>query len=929
MRTIWILLLIVTAAQAGFAQIPGGGGRRGAGGGQVPNIGHFYGKIVDAKTNKGMDGVSVQLIQSKFDPTTHASKDTVISGMITRRSGEFSLENLPILGNYRLKITAIGFASYDQKVAFNLKGLRGAGGAGAGVAGGAGGVGGTDDNGGASASMQQAINAVDKDLGNIKLAQDATTLEQVTVTASKPLIQMGVDRKIYNVEKDISATGGSATDVMKNVPSVQVDIDGNVTLRNSSPTIFVDGRPTTLTLDQIPADAIQSVEIITNPGAKFDASGGTAGILNIVLKKNRKAGYNGNVRAGIDQRGKPNLGADINVKQGKINFFLSGNYNQRKSISTNNINRFTFLDSLTRPNNNLTENDDNINKGYFAFGRGGIDYLIDNRNTLSLSGNIVHGTFEPYTNSNIDVDTLFTSGTQSSYTERISHTTSHFNNHGAMLSFKHTFPKAGEEWTADANYSQGTNDNFNQIISEIHPVKGNPNFYNYNQQQTGNGLNKYFTAQTDYVLPLGEKSKFEAGGRVAIRNNTSVNDLDTLGSDGAFHVNELLSSNYTYRDRVFAGYATYSNAINNFNYQLGLRMESSDYKGTQNFTTIDASDPANPRQQVPSIGHFSNKFPINAFPSIFLTQKLSDDQDLSFNYTRRIDRPNFFQLFPFTDYSDSLNLTRGNPNLKPQFTNSFEMAYQKNYNGNNTVLASVYYKRTTDLITRDAEPGINPVNDSVVIINSYINAKSGFVGGFELIGRNSIAKWWDLTSNINIFTSKINTIDTGKFAVPSQPQTYSWFAKINNTFKLTKVLTLQLSGDYTSKTVLPPGGSSSNGGGGRGGYGGGSSGNSQGFTRPSGGVDAALKYEFLKNKAASVTLSINDIFRSRRNDVYTSSATFNQESIRRRDPQIFRLQFNWRFGKFDMALFKRKDMKGERDDIQGAMQQGAGQGGQQ
>lgn len=918
MRKIWILLLMVTAAQAGFAQIPGGGGgRRGPGGGQVPSIGHFYGKVVDSKTNKGMDGVSIQLIQSKFDPTTHASKDTVISGMITRRSGEFSLENLPIFGNFRLKITAIGYATYDQKVAFDLKGLRGAGGAGAGASGGA-----DDNGGGAPAGMQAALNAVDKDLGNIKLAQDATTLEQVTVTASKPLIQMGVDRKIYNVEKDISATGGSATDVMKNVPSVQVDIDGNVTLRNSSPTIFVDGRPTTLTLDQIPADAIQSVEIITNPGAKFDASGGTAGILNIVLKKNRKAGYNGNVRAGIDQRGKPNLGADINVKQGKINFFLSGNYNQRKSESKGTTNRFTFLDSLTRPNNNLNESDDNVNKGYFAFGRGGFDYLIDNRNTLSLSGNIVHGTFEPYTNSDIYVDTLFQTGATSSYTRRVSTTTSHFNNHGGMLSFKHTFPKAGEEWTADANYSQGTNDNFNQILSEIHPVKGGNNFYDYKQQQVGNGINKYFTAQTDYVLPLGEKSKFEAGGRIAIRNNTSVNDIDTLGSDNQFHVNALLSSHYTYRDRVFAGYATYSNAINNFNYQLGLRMESSDYKGVQNYTAFNSSN-----QQVPTVGNFSNKFPVNAFPSIFLTQKLGGDQDLSFNYTRRIDRPNFFQLFPFTDYSDSLNLSRGNPNLTPQFTNSFEMAYQKNYAGNNTVLASVYYKRTTDLITRNAEPGVNPVNDSLVIINTYINAKSAFVGGFELIGRNTITRWWDLTSNINIFTSKINTIDTGKYAVPAQPQTYSWFAKINNSFKLTKVLTFQLSGDYTSKTVLPPGGSASNGGGGGGGRGGGNvSGNSQGFSRPSGGVDAALKYEFLKNKAASVTLSVNDIFRSRRNDVYTSSATFTQEAIRRRDPQFFRLQFNWRFGKFDMALFKRKNMKGEREDIQGAMQ-GGGQGG--
>jgi outer membrane receptor protein involved in Fe transport len=853
------MLLVMAVSLAGLAQIPGmGGGRRGGpGNGQIPAIGHFYGKVIDAKSGKGMDGASIQLVQNKFDTTSHTRKDTIIAGMITGRRGDFSLENLPILGSFRLKITAIGYTSYDQKVAFDLKGMRGAGGAAT--------MPGTDD---ADAMQQQAaramqaLNAVDKDLGNIKLTEDAQSLQSVTVTASKPLIQMGVDRKIYNVEKDISAQGGSGVDVMRNVPSLQVDIDGNVTLRNSPPTIFVDGRPTTLTLDQIPADAIQSVEIITNPGAKYDASGGTAGILNIVLKKNRKAGYNGNIRAGIDKRGKINLGGDINVKQGKVNFFLSGNYNQRKSISTGTTSRYTF-NQPGYPNDSLIENDYNVNQGYFAFARGGMDYLLDNRNTLSLSGNIVHGTFTPYTNSDIYVDTLLPTGTTSSYTRRVSTTNSDFNNHGAVLSFKHNFPKSGEELTADINYSQGGNDNFNQITSEIYNVKGGPLSSTYYQQQVGNTNNKYVTAQADYVLPIGEKGKFETGLRAAIRNISSINDIDTLGADGEYHVEGLLSSQFSYRDRVFAGYGTYSNAINNFTYQLGLRAESSDYKGEEHYTAFDGNG-----DQVPAVGNYSNTFPLSLFPSIFLTQKFGGDQDISLNYTRRIDRPSFNQLFPFTDYSDSLNLSRGNPNLKPQFTNSFEIGYQKNYGTTNTILASIYYKYTTDLITRQSDTGTNPVNNRPVIINTYINAESSFVGGLELIGRNTITKWWDLTSNLNIFTSKINTVDTGEFAIPPVGQTYSWFAKINNSFKLTKAVTFQLSGDYTSKTVLPPGGSAGNGGGGRG-FGGTVSGNANGFSRPTGGVDAALRYEFLKNKAASLTFSISDIFRTRVNDVYT------------------------------------------------------------
>jgi len=925
MRKIWLLCVITALSTAGFSQGPplgGGAGRRG--GGQIPAIGHFYGKVEDAKTNKGMDGASVQLIQTKYDPATHKQKDTIISGMITGRKGDFSLENLPIFGNFRLKITAIGYSTYEQKVAFDLKGLRGAAGA-AGAGGAGGGNTGGGDNGDNPQQQQamsralQALNAVDKDLGNIKLSEDAQSLEQVTVTASKPLITMGVDRKIYNVEKDIAAQGGSATDVMKNVPSVQVDIDGNVTLRNSTPTIFVDGRPTTLTLDQIPADAIQSVEIITNPGAKYDASGGTSGILNIVLKKNRKAGYNGNIRAGIDQRGHGNFGGDINIKQGKINFFLAGFFNDRKSISTGQINRYTF-NQPSYPPDSLSESDYSVNKGYFAFGRGGFDYLIDNRNTLTLTGNIVHGTFTPYTNSDLFVDTVTAGGSRDSYTRRVTSTNSQFNNHGAMVSFKHTFPRSGEEWSADVNYSQGTNDNNNLVSSEIHNVKEGPLSSTYDQQQIGNGTNKYFTAQTDYTLPFGEKGKFETGLRAAIRNIYSLNNIDTLNAQNQFEVEGLLSSEYTYRDRVFAGYATYSNAIKNFSYQLGLRVESSDYKGTQHFTgdslNITGTDTAS--VQYPTTGFFSNRYPLSFFPSIFLTQKLTDNQDLQLSYSRRIDRPSFQQLFPFTDYSDSLNLSRGNPNLKPQFTNSFELTYSLIYAGNANFLASAYYKNTTDLITRLASEGVNPVNHRAVIINTYVNAKSSFVGGLEFIARNTITPWWDITGNLNIFTSKINTIDTGEFAVAPIGEQWSYYAKAFNTFKITKALSFQLSGDFTSKTVLPPGGSAANGGNSGHGWGGTVSGNANGYNRPNGGVDAAIRYEFLKNHTAALTLSVQDVFRTRVSDVYTYSATYTQEYDRRRDPQFFRLQFNWRFGKFDMALFKRKDTKAEMDQgIQG------------
>ncbi|HZZ75834.1 MAG TPA: outer membrane beta-barrel family protein [Puia sp.] len=854
------------------------GSRRNGNGRQSPAIGHFYGRIVDAKTNKGLDGTSVQLVMAVYDTTTHSRRDSVVRGAITPSNGDFSFENLPILGNYVLKLTAIGYKAVNQRVAFNLKDAQ-------------------------STDPDQRLGAIDKDLGNIKMEIDPTSLQQVTVTADKPLIQLGIDRKVYNVEKDISASGGTAVDIMKNIPSLAVDIDGNVTLRNAPPTIFVDGRPTTLTLEQIPADEIESVEIITNPGAKFDASGGVSGILNIVMKKNRKAGYNGSIRAGIDKRGGYNLGGNLNVKEGKFNFFGSANVNHRKTISPGTTDRLTFISD---PEYQLHQQDSNVNNSHFAFGRLGFDYFLDNRNTFTVTGTLVHGTSKPYTNSNITQDTIYKNGySNSSFTQRFSNNNTEFNNKSGMLSFKHNFPRSGEEWTADANYTHGETNSVNQTNSYLYDNPDGPLSGIYKQQTNSSAKNEYITAQTDFTNPFTEKSKLEAGGRVAIRNIGNLNNFYTIDSTGNLIYQPLLSSNYNYHDQVLAGYLQYSNTVGKFGFQLGLRAENSSYRGTNSFAE---KDPLNPGNLKDTLGSFSNSYPISLFPSVFLTQKLNDDQSLQLNYTRRIDRPSFLQLSPYTDYSDSLNLSRGNPNLKPQFTNSFEMSYQLNYQ-KNTFLSSIYYKYTTDLITRYQTKELNPLTDSIVLINTYINANSSYIGGLELIGRNSLTSWWDLTTNLNFYTSKINAGDS----IQTAPASISWFAKINMTFKIPKNFTFQVTGDYTSKTVLPPGGSAGTGGGGRGGT---VSGNAQGYSLPTGGVDASLKYEFLKNKAASLTLSVNDIFATRRSDVFINSQYSNQHTVRYRDPQFFRLQFNYRFGKVDVSLFKRKSKQEDPENLQ-------------
>ena len=869
-----VVLLILLSGNL-FAQFPQGGKPGGFNAKQM-NIGHFYGKIVDGKTNKAVEFATIQLFHFGFDTVSKKQKNMLVAGSLTEANGEFSLENLPVMGDFTLKVTAIGYDSVVQKVSFNIdfKSIQ-------------------------QGNYQKALGGVDKDLGNIKLNSLAVQLSEVTVTADEPIYKLELDKKVYTPDKDPSNAGTTADEVLKKVPSVTVDLDGNVTLRNATPQILVDGRPTTLTMDQIPAEVIDKIEVITNPSAKYDASGGQAGIINIVMKKNRRIGYNGDVRAGIDERGKFNLGGDINVRQGKVNVFANANFSERKSIfySTTDRNNL-FGEPLT----NLVQIDTPINTGQFGFVSAGIDYFMNNRNTLSVSGTFVRGHNTSDDVLHLTTDSLYDWGTSTSYSDRTTTNTRDFHNLGGSLSFKHIFPKDGHDITADANYNQSTN-NFDglfltQYYDENHSAIGELQ----QQKQLGSGANKFLTVQSDYENPLTDNMKIEAGVRAALRYIDAENHVYFLDTSNEYiEIPDL--NNYTYNDQVYAAYGTFSNKVNKFQYEAGLRVESSFYTGK--LTDVDTS--------------FSNNFPLSLFPSGFVSYQLTSTSDLQLNYTRRIDRPSFFQLMPFTDYTDSLNLQRGNPDLKPQFTNTIEFSYEKNFDKNNTFLASAYFKNTDQLITRYQELYYDSSLGKQVIINTYENANSSYLYGLEFTGTNSIKKWLTITSNLNLYESYINGENIEGGLSNSQ---FTWFAKVNASFKLPKNFTIQLNGDYQSKSSVPQGGGSSGFGGGGGSGGGGGGGffgtppaTVQGYVKPVYGVDLSVKKDFLKNKAMSITLSCNDIFRTRKYTTYYETDYFTQTSSRIRDPQFFRLNFSYRFGKFDTSLFKRKDLKNNNGDM--------------
>ncbi|MEO8413617.1 MAG: TonB-dependent receptor [Ginsengibacter sp.] len=877
MKNIYLAFIFLCIHTTLFAQYPGGGSR----GTQSMNVGHFYGKVVDETSGKPIEAASIQLLQNKMDTATKKRRDVVVAVLLTDKKGDFSIDKLPVISVYQLVITAIGFKTYNEKAAFNLK------------------MNGSD--------MSQMLNAVDKDLGNIKMERNAEQLQAVVIAANKSLMQMNIDRKVFNVDKSLTSVGGTAVDVMKNVPSVNVDIDGNVTLRNVTPQIFIDGRPTTLTLDQIPADEIESVEIITNPSAKFDASGGGSGILNIVLKKNRKPGYNGNLRANVDSRLRYGIGADINVKQGKINFFANTMYNQRKTISTQSTQRNDYVDSISAF---LSQSDKPTNLGHFAFARAGFDYFPDNRNTFTLAGVIVGGRFGSMDQLNINRDSNYVS--LSSREKGITNSNSNFSfdNYGTTLSYKHNFAKPNKNITADANYNYSKNSNSSIFSTQYFNLDNTPKTPLYQQKIMGGGTTKYFTGQVDYTDPLTANIKLEAGLRAAVRNYNSFNENYFYNAAlSKYQSIPGVDSKYDFQDQVYAAYTTFSQKIKNFTYQLGGRIESSLYTG----------------KLVDSNQTFKNSYPLSFFPSVFLTQKINDKQDLQLNYSRKINRPNFFQLIPYYNYTDSLNISRGNPGLKPEFTSLFEFNYDINFQKGNNLIATIYYRQTDDLITqyqyRTVNP--NPAKADSIFITSFANANSSSAYGLEVTTVNNITSWWSLTANVNVYNSKLNGSNLQKNL---NNQQVSWFGKLNNTFKLPKNYSIQFTGDYTSKTILPP---DRNGGGGGRFFGGGNLSLANGYTEPVYGFDIAFKKDFLKDKTASLSVSMNDIFRTRLYRVHSQSdisptVYSTQVNERRRDPQMVRVNFSYRFGKVDVSLFKRKNLKAEQEGVQNGMQ-GVGQ----
>ena len=864
MKNYILTSIIALISFFGLAQGPAG-----AGGNSAPNFnrGHIFGKVVDEQ-GKPVEFASVVLLKTVLDPATKQNKDILVKAQEAELNGDFNFKDIPVNVRLKLKISFVGYKNYEAPVQFEMPKMDPSSAPKPGQA--------PDP-----AVMAKMMAAFEKDLGNIKLSSDSKELEAVVVTSTKALLEMDIDKKSFNVGQNLVTSGGTAVDVMRNIPSVQVDIDGNVKVRNANPTLFIDGRPTSLSMDQIPADIIEKVEVITNPSAKYDASGSMAGIINIILKKNKKNGYNGMLNLSADRFGGSSIMGNFSYQQNKWSLTLMGMKMNMRNNTEGNSQRSSNIGGVE---SSVYQDINSKNKGSMFFPRFSVDYAATNRTTLTLAGFFGGGgKFSPTE----DIKITSTVNNFTTFSNRLSESSREFNPSGLQLGFKHTYPKAGEELSMDFNYFGGTNKN--DATYTTHYLNNGAITGTQIQKNIGSGSNNFMTFQTDYVKPLKNDGNIEMGVRAQLFElvNENNNTLKAVGSD-VYKAIPSASTNYENKNNVYAAYVSVSGkTANKISYKIGLRAESSSYDGKL----------LNTNQT------FSNSYPLSLFPSIFLKKDITPTDQLQLSITRRVSRPNFFQIIPFVDYSDSLNITRGNANLVPEFTTSGELSYSKT-KGSATFLLSGYYKYTDNLITRYLSQEINPISGKLDLINTFVNANSSINYGIEGTYTNKLQNWWDLTANVNMYNSKINTANIDKAQVTDGLWTV--FGKINNTFQLPKKWSIQLSMDYQGKTNMPITQNQGQGGGGGGPMGQAQS-SSQGYIEPFYGVDLAIKKTFLKNDLASLTLAANDIFRTRGNTRYSYGEGFTQKYYRLSNPQMIRLTLSIRFGQFNMSSMKKNN----------------------
>ncbi len=713
----------------------------------------------------------------------------------------------------------------------------------------------------------------EKKLDNIILQADVQRIKQIEVTAEKPFMQQQADRKVYNVEKNITATGGTATDVLQNIPSVAQDADGNISLRGSeNVSILINGKPSTIAggdkaqiLQQIQANTIQSIEIITNPSSKYDAEG-SAGIINIITKRNEKENISGNVGVNYTIYNKAGTNAALNYKNKRISVgaSYSVNYNPRFNEGSNNRkNIFADTTFFSEQINNGDRIQFNQNV------RGNFDYFINDKNTIGTTFSFNKNKNEnPETIQFLNYDNNNILGDKRVRTvENIRNST----NYETGLNYRRTFKKPGRELMVDGTFSNNNRKEFSEFNDKYEVLNYIKDDYDYRFNQVNNdgGTTKQYIAQADYTHAINKNSKIETGLKSSVRDisgNYTLDNLDTLTN---LYIPDSLNGSriFNYVEQVYAAYINYNNKIKNFSYQFGLRGEQTVINGSgKSFTTPDAS--------------IKNNY-FNLFPTGFLAYTFEKQHQLQLSYSKRISRPWFRQLMPFVDVNDPYNLRIGNPNLNPEIFHSVEFGWSKSYN-KHFASANVYYRHTNNSIGR-----IRTIDEAGISTTTFENLNQEYSYGVELIVRNNWYKWWDVTTSVNGYQTFVNgnNLEAGL-----SNSGFAYVIKNSQNFRFWKNAAFQLTGFYNSARPT-----------------------AQGRIRSIWGIDLALKKDVLKGKG-TVTVNAQDIFFSRRFAFTQDQPNFQQEFYRRNESRVVTISFNYRFGSSENWSNRKKSGRSSAPD---------------
>ncbi len=771
--------------------------------------GNIVGTIIDNSDGKPIEYATIAFYKQQ--------NKELITGVISDSEGFFRLKNNSV-GNYYLIVTFMGYKTVTVP------------------------------------SIKIEVNTRELKLGNIFLEPNTKELESVNIVADQASVQYKIDKKIINVSQQLTAKSGTAVDILENIPSVKVDIEGNVTLRGSgSFTVLIDGRPTVLepsdALRQIPAGAIDNIEIITNPSAKYEPDG-ASGIVNIITKKNKLNGVSGIVNANIGRFS--NYGGDFTVdyRSDKIHLYVGGDYNSRNMPGDLEYNRNTRLNTdsmLYIKSDGIFERSRN-NSGI----RAGFDWSPTKADVIGINGRIGNRSMSMKSEKNYDewIDVI---GINDLYNTEDGFTHGGLS-YSANFDYKHTFNNNRKHFIEAQIVADGRQMDEESLNKVYHA-----DTISEARKSTETGPYTGLRLKLDYSQPFDWGGKLEAGIQSQTTKSKDENKVFEYNfQTDEYELNDKYSNNTNYIRNTYATYGILGGEYGDFGYQAGLRMEY-----TYRLLEIEETGK-----------EYKIERP-DFFPTLHFSYNLPANQQIMVSYTKRIERPRGYYLEPFITWRDANNVRQGNPELEPEYINSFELGYQKKFQKKNFYSLEGYYRITESKIERVLTPYPEQKD---VMLHTFENVGKDFALGVEAMVNYSPLKWYTANLMVDFYDYRL---EVKLYDKEKTQHDFSWNTRFNNTFKVSPNTRFQLDFSYQSPTVKAQG-------------------KSAGFFSSS----AAIKQDFFKRKL-SATLQVRDVFGTWKHEFESAGADFYEYKIFNPNTPIVMLTVSYKLNNYKIKSKKR------------------------